>query len=106
MRFKLFHFLGVGLALVLRQIETVGQWPQGLLDAYNSMIPEAEGDSIPIGQRHLIAFGLPFVWPIFRSGSLLGSLILFSVLVKVSLRLMLGVPLPLTFKKFSRISSF
>ena len=43
----------VGLALVLRQIETVGQWPQGLLDAYIAMIPKAEGDSTPIGQRPL-----------------------------------------------------
>ena len=38
----------VGLAFVLRQIETVGQWPQGLLDAYIAMIPKAEGDSTPI----------------------------------------------------------
>ena len=37
----------VGLALVLRQIETLGQWPQGLLDAYIAMIPKAEGDSTP-----------------------------------------------------------
>ena len=38
----------VGLALVLRQIEAVGQWPQGLLDAYTAMIPKAEGDSTPL----------------------------------------------------------
>ncbi len=90
----------VGLALVLRQVETVGQWPQGLLDAYIVMIPKAEGDSTPIGQRPLcvlsyfIAFGPLFVWPILKSGSLPGSLTLFLVLVKVSLRLMLGMPLP------------
>ena len=41
----------VGLSLVLRQIETLGQWPQGLLDAYIAMIPKAEGDSTPIGRR-------------------------------------------------------
>ena len=35
----------VGLALVLRQVEAAGQWPQGHLDAYISMIPKAEGDS-------------------------------------------------------------
>ena len=35
----------VGLALVLRQVEAAGQWPQGLLDAYIAMIPGAEGDS-------------------------------------------------------------
>ena len=46
MRSQLFLFLGfVGLALVLRQIEAAGQWPQGLLDAYIAMIPKAEGDS-------------------------------------------------------------
>ena len=37
----------VGLALVLRQVEATGQWPQGLLDAYIAMIPKAEGDSTP-----------------------------------------------------------
>ena len=31
--------LTVGLALVLRQVETTGQWPQGLLDAKIAMIP-------------------------------------------------------------------
>ena len=35
----------VELALVLRQIEAAGRWPQGLLDAYIAMIPKAEGDS-------------------------------------------------------------
>ena len=30
----------VGLALVLRQIETAGKWPQGLS---NAMIPKDEG---------------------------------------------------------------
>ena len=39
----------VGFALVLRQVETTGQWPQGLLDAYIAMIPKAEGDSTPLG---------------------------------------------------------
>ena len=38
----------VGLALVLRQIEAAGQWPQGFLDAYIAMIPKAEGDSTPL----------------------------------------------------------
>ena len=31
----------VGLALVLRQSEATGRWPQGLLDAYIAMIPKA-----------------------------------------------------------------
>ena len=55
----------VGLALVLRQIETVGQWPQGLLDAHIAMIPKAEGDSTPIGQRPLCV--LPVVHRLWAS---------------------------------------
>ena len=35
----------VGLALVPRQIEAAGRWPQGLLDAFFAMIPKADGDS-------------------------------------------------------------
>ena len=107
MRLKLFLSWFVGLALVLRQVEAAGQWPQGLLDAYIAMIPKAEGDSTPLDSvlhvfcRLSIGFGPRFVWPISKSGSIPGSLTLFSVLVKVSLRLMLGVPLPLTLKKFS-----
>ena len=41
----------VGLALFLRQIEAAGRRPQGLLDACIAMIPKAEGDSTPLGQR-------------------------------------------------------
>ena len=50
---------------VLRQVETVGQWPQGLLDAYIAMIPKAEGDSTPIGQRPLCV--LPVVYRLWAS---------------------------------------
>ena len=42
----------VGLALVLRQIESEGRWPQGLLDAYIA--------STPLGQRPLCV--LPVVY--------------------------------------------
>ena len=38
----------VGLASVLRQIESEGRWPQGRLHAYIALIPEAEGDSTPL----------------------------------------------------------
>ena len=41
----------VGLLLVLHQIEFAALWPQGLLDDYIAMVPEAEGDSTPLGQR-------------------------------------------------------
>ena len=55
----------VGLALVLRQIEAAGRWPQGLLDAYIAMIPKAEGDSTPLGQRPLCV--LPVVYRLWAS---------------------------------------
>ena len=55
----------VGLALVLRQVEAVGQWPQGLLDAYIAMIPKAEGDSTPPGQRPLCV--LPVLYRLWAS---------------------------------------
>ena len=61
----------VGLALVLRQIEAAGRWPQGLLDAKIMMIPKAEGDtpldSVPyVSCRLSIGFGPRFVWSILR----------------------------------------
>ena len=55
----------VGLALVLRQVEATGQWPQGLLDASIAMIPKAEGDSTPLGQRPLCV--LPVVYRLWAS---------------------------------------
>ena len=55
----------LGLALVLRQVEAAGQWPQGLLDAYIAMIPKAEGDSTPLGQRPLCV--LPVVCRLWAS---------------------------------------
>ena len=55
----------VGLAIVLRQIEAARRWPQGLLDAYIAMIPKAEGDSTPLGQRPLCV--LPVVYRLWAS---------------------------------------
>ena len=55
----------VGLALVFRQVEATGQWPQGLLDAYIAMVPKAEGESFPLGQRPLCV--LPVVYRIWAS---------------------------------------
>ena len=57
----------VGLALVLRQIEAAGQWPQGLLDAYIAPILKAEGDCTPLGQRPLC--GLPVDYRLWASVS-------------------------------------
>ena len=40
-----------GLTILLNMVELSGDWPQGLLDAYIAMIPEADGGSAPLGQR-------------------------------------------------------
>ena len=40
--------------------EATGQWPQGLLDAYIAMIPKAEGDSTPLGQRPLCVLAVVY----------------------------------------------
>ena len=42
-----------GLALLFEMVEITGVWPQALLDAYIAMIPKADGDSTPSGQRPL-----------------------------------------------------
>ena len=42
-----------GLAILLNLVESTGCWPQGLLDVYIAMIPKADGDSAPLGQRPL-----------------------------------------------------
>ena len=53
----------VGLAVVLRRVETAGWWPLGLLDASNAMIPKE--DSTPLGQRPLCV--LPVVYRLWAS---------------------------------------
>ena len=40
-----------GLAILLELVESTGTWPQGPLDAYIAMIPKADGDATPLGQR-------------------------------------------------------
>ena len=96
----------VGLALVLRQIETAGRWCQGLFSAYIAMIPKAEGDSTPLSASFmrfagcLSSLGLCLSCTpeglVFVRGSLTQSL----VLAKVFLRLMFGIPQPFTLKRF------
>ena len=57
-----------GLAILLELVESTGIWPQGLLDAYIAMIPKADGDSTPLGQRPqrapccVQAVGFPSAW--------------------------------------------
>ena len=41
------------LAVVLSGVELDGGWPEGLLDAYITKIPKADGDATPLGQRPL-----------------------------------------------------
>ena len=54
-----------GLAILLELVESTGTWPQGLLDAYIAMIPKADGDSTPPGQRPLSV--LPVVYRLWAS---------------------------------------
>ena len=59
-----------GLAILLNLVETTGTWPQGLLDACIAMIPKADGDTAPLGQRPRLqcapggvqAVGFPSAW--------------------------------------------
>ena len=41
------------LARTITKVEEIGVWPEGLLDAYNAMIPKAVGDATPLDQRPL-----------------------------------------------------
>ena len=59
------HSWFVGLALFLREVEGSGSWPQGLLDAYITMIHKADGDSTPLGQRPFCV--LPVVYRLWAS---------------------------------------
>ena len=54
-----------GLARILAKVEDFGIWPDGLLNAYIAMIPKADGDATPLGQRPL--FVLPVVYCIWAS---------------------------------------
>ena len=53
------------LARVLAKVEELGVWPDGLLDAYITMIPKVDGDATPLGQRPLSV--LPVVYRIWAS---------------------------------------
>ena len=64
------RYLG-GLAILLELVETSGVWPQGLLDAYIAMIPKADGDSTPLGQRPLSVLPVVYrLWASLRLGHL------------------------------------
>ena len=53
------------LARILTLVEDDGVWPDGLLDAYITMIPKTDGDATPLGQRPLSV--LPVVYRIWAS---------------------------------------
>ena len=60
-----------GLAILLNLVETTGTWPQGLLDANIAMIPKADGDSTPLGQRPLSVLPVVYrLWASLRLGHL------------------------------------
>ena len=52
-------------------VEPTGVWPQDLLDAYVAMIPKADGDSSPWGQRPLSVLPVVYrLWASLRLGHL------------------------------------
>ena len=60
-----------GLAILSQLVETSGVWPQGLLDACIAMIPKADGDSTPLGQRPLSVLPVVYrLWASLRLGHL------------------------------------
>ena len=94
------------LARILTQVEDIGVWPDGLLNAYIAMIPKTDGDATSLGQRPLsvlqlsVVFGLLLVWVSLRIGFGLGYLSRSSVLVVVAVRLKLGTLLLWILRKF------
>ena len=58
-------------SVLLELVEATGTWPQGLLDAYIAMIPKADGDSTPLGQRPLSVLPVVYrLWASLRLGHL------------------------------------
>ena len=55
----------MSLFCVLTKVEDVCDWPDGLLDAHNAMIPKTDGGATPLGQRPLSV--LPVVYRIWAS---------------------------------------
>ena len=58
-----------GLARILTKVEEIGVWPDGLLDVNIAMIPKADGDATPLGQRPL--GDLPVVYRIWASAPMI-----------------------------------
>ena len=65
-----------GLAILLNMVESTGIWLQVLLDAYNAMIPEADGDSTSLGLRPLSVLPVVYrLWAFLRLGHLKDSVL-------------------------------
>ena len=61
------------LARILTKIEDLGVWPDGLLDAYITMIPKTDGNVTPLGQRPLSVLPVVYrIWASARMGQLDG----------------------------------
>ena len=59
------------LARVLSKVEDLGVWPNGLLDAYITMVPKTDGDATPLGQRPLSVLHVVYrIWTSARMGQL------------------------------------
>ena len=84
------------LARIRTKVEDLGVWPDGLLDAYITMIPKTDGDAAPLGQRPLSV--LPVVYRIWASARWVPDSV-FSAGAVVD-RLRPGILLLLTLKKF------
>ena len=63
----------MSLLVFFTQVEDYGIWPDGLLDAYIAMIPKADGDATPLGQRPLCVLPIVYrIWASARMGQLDG----------------------------------
>ena len=59
------------LARILTKVEDLGVWPDGLLDAYITMIPKSDGDATPLGQMPLTVLPVVYrIWASTRMGQL------------------------------------
>ena len=68
---KALRCLGFLVLLFFWLVESTGSWPQGLLDACIAMIPKADGDSTPLGQRLLSVLPVVYrLWASLRLGHL------------------------------------
>ena len=94
------------LARILTKVEDLCVWPDGLLDAYITMIPKTDGDATPLGQRPLSVLPVVYrIWATARMGQLEGwskswvpDYVL--VLVVVVVRLRPGILLLWILRKF------